>query len=234
MVAQIRVPRRGGIMARFPYVKDNRKWLKDTCRVKSPEYDNNSKHWTLSRNSLRAVIAGSIDRFGGVELYRDVSALSKCDIRCQQARGYDCDCSCYGENHGTESGGWIARGEFALIADMGDVRRVKLTYSCRMSEGDPRIYHGELYGRQYSTDMTARERWPLATAFVCTSCLTRRATVWDHCHTHGYVRAPLCNKCNTRRWEGWVIKLGRTTPDENVDMSYYDYCAYSNRKWCST
>ncbi|WP_407942534.1 endonuclease domain-containing protein [Nocardia salmonicida] len=26
--------------------------------------------------------------------------------------------------------------------------------------------------------------------------------MWDHCHAHGYVRAPLCEPCSTRHWSG--------------------------------
>ncbi|MFF0133343.1 LuxR C-terminal-related transcriptional regulator [Streptomyces mirabilis] len=32
---------------------------------------------------------------------------------------------------------------------------------------------------------------------ACAVCRTAPATVLDHCHEHGYVRAPLCQSCNT-------------------------------------
>ncbi|WP_346179938.1 endonuclease domain-containing protein [Streptomyces osmaniensis] len=34
-------------------------------------------------------------------------------------------------------------------------------------------------------------------------CVTVRASMWNHCHTHGFMREPLCNRCNARHWRGW-------------------------------
>ncbi|MZE54181.1 recombinase, partial [Streptomyces sp. SID5770] len=33
--------------------------------------------------------------------------------------------------------------------------------------------------------------------WICAVCRTSPATVLDHCHEHGYVRAPVCHSCNT-------------------------------------
>ncbi|MFE5828454.1 endonuclease domain-containing protein [Streptomyces erythrochromogenes] len=33
--------------------------------------------------------------------------------------------------------------------------------------------------------------------WVCAVCGTAPAAVLDHCHEHGYVRAPVCPSCNT-------------------------------------
>ncbi|MGW4412012.1 endonuclease domain-containing protein [Nonomuraea sp. NPDC004702] len=44
---------------------------------------------------------------------------------------------------------------------------------------------------------------------MCACCTTERAQVWDHCHTHGLVRAPPCGPCNTRHWQGWQAARGR-------------------------
>ncbi|MEU8718265.1 endonuclease domain-containing protein [Streptomyces sp. NPDC048663] len=34
--------------------------------------------------------------------------------------------------------------------------------------------------------------------WACAVCRTAPATVLDHCHEHGYVRAPVCQSCNTQ------------------------------------
>ena len=52
------------------------------------------------------------------------------------------------------------------------------------------VYNGELSGVRYRADLAGRKGWPLAARFMCAGCLGARARVWDHCHTHGFVRAP--------------------------------------------
>lgn len=52
------------------------------------------------------------------------------------------------------------------------------------------LYSGELEGTRY------RKKLPHNPGrYVCRLC-PDRATLWDHCHTHGYVRGPLCWSCN--------------------------------------
>ncbi|WP_440103722.1 endonuclease domain-containing protein [Streptosporangium sp. H16] len=66
----------------------------------------------------------------------------------------------------------------------------------------------------------------LASRFMCTGCMSARARVWDHCHTHEFVRAPLCNPCNTRHWSGWQPQHGRAPRSRNIDTSYYRWCPF--------
>ncbi|MFE7613983.1 endonuclease domain-containing protein [Streptomyces celluloflavus] len=66
---------------------------------------------------------------------------------------------------------------------------------------------------------------------MCASCMTERTTVWDHCHTHGFVRAPLCNRCNTRLWGGWRPQHGRAPHTRNLDDSYYRQCPKHESLW---
>ncbi|MCX4657442.1 endonuclease domain-containing protein [Streptomyces microflavus] len=58
-----------------------------------------------------------------------------------------------------------------------------------------RSYTGHLRGVQYAS---ARRRATRPDDYLCRLCKKRQATVWDHCHEHGYVRAPLCGSCNNR------------------------------------
>lgn len=44
---------------------------------------------------------------------------------------------------------------------------------------------------------SARTRSTRADGYLCRMCAETRASVWDHCHDHGYVRGPLCASCNT-------------------------------------
>lgn len=62
----------------------------------------------------------------------------------------------------------------------------------------PRPYNGELEGHLYSTLSRKNGISDKVAAWACAVCRTAPATVLDHCHEHGYVRAPLCQSCNTR------------------------------------
>lgn len=61
-----------------------------------------------------------------------------------------------------------------------------------------RPYNEELKGHLYS----ALSRKPgisrKVAGWTCAVCRTAPAAVLDHCHEHGYVRAPLCHSCNTQ------------------------------------
>ncbi|TBO56682.1 hypothetical protein EYS09_26660 [Streptomyces kasugaensis] len=47
------------------------------------------------------------------------------------------------------------------------------------------------------------------------------------------MRAPLCNRCNTRHWSGWQPQQGRTTQSRNLDDSYYRWCPEHADGWRS-
>lgn len=55
-------------------------------------------------------------------------------------------------------------------------------------------YPGHLRGVLYAA---LRNRTTRADDFLCRLCQQSRASAWDHCHDHGFVRGPLCARCNT-------------------------------------
>lgn len=62
-----------------------------------------------------------------------------------------------------------------------------------------RRYTGHLAGVLHGS-LTKKE----ADGFLCCLCPSpRRALYWDHCHTHGFVRGPVCASCNTFEGGGW-------------------------------
>ncbi|MGW4784876.1 endonuclease domain-containing protein [Streptomyces sp. NPDC004230] len=54
-------------------------------------------------------------------------------------------------------------------------------------------YSGHLEGALYRS----LRRTHRADGYLCSLCRERRASNWDHCHEHGFVRGPLCASCNT-------------------------------------
>ncbi|MCX4561773.1 endonuclease VII domain-containing protein [Streptomyces phaeochromogenes] len=60
-----------------------------------------------------------------------------------------------------------------------------------------RPYTGELRGQLYSVLSRKPGMSRQVAGWVCAVCNAAPAAVLDHCHEHGYVRAPVCPSCNT-------------------------------------
>ncbi|MFJ1548735.1 endonuclease domain-containing protein [Streptomyces sp. NPDC088246] len=61
-----------------------------------------------------------------------------------------------------------------------------------------RPYNKELEGQLYSVLSRKPGTSRRVAGWACAVCRTAPATVLDHCHEHGYVRAPVCQSCNTQ------------------------------------
>ncbi|MGW0547854.1 endonuclease domain-containing protein [Streptomyces altiplanensis] len=61
-----------------------------------------------------------------------------------------------------------------------------------------RLYNGELKGQLYSVLSRKPGISRKVAGWICAVCRTAPAAVLDHCHEHGYVRAPVCHSCNTQ------------------------------------
>lgn len=230
-IAQVWLPRDGQVIAKIPARKGNWRWLRQAVRIRSPRLDGD--RWHLPRNCLVKLVTAAVDRYGYIAVWRDMSRLSRCTTACLEATGVECDCSCLGAYHGENSGGWFERVRDAVVADLGEITRSVVIYGPKQDDADATVYGGELAGRRYRADRAGRHGWPRASRFMCTGCMSARARVWDHCHTHGFVRAPLCNTCNTRHWAGWQPQHGRAAPSRNLDTSYYRWCPHYGEEQCS-
>ncbi|MGW8954778.1 endonuclease domain-containing protein [Streptomyces sp. NPDC055709] len=61
-----------------------------------------------------------------------------------------------------------------------------------------RPYRGELKGHLYSVLSRKPGISRKVAGWACAVCRAAPAVVLDHCHEHGYVRAPVCQSCNTQ------------------------------------
>ncbi|MER5491155.1 endonuclease domain-containing protein [Streptomyces sp. NPDC002490] len=66
------------------------------------------------------------------------------------------------------------------------------------SADPPRPYGKELEGQLYSVLSRRPGITGKVAGWTCAVCHGTPAAVLDHCHEHGYVRAPVCQSCNTR------------------------------------
>ncbi|WP_236653308.1 endonuclease domain-containing protein [Streptacidiphilus melanogenes] len=71
---------------------------------------------------------------------------------------------------------------------------------CRVTARRP--YRGELDDHVYA--VLSRKRSLQVSEWQCAVCQEAPASVIDHCHEHGYVRAPVCASCNTRERPNYV------------------------------
>lgn len=116
---------------RLPYVKDpfaegNRAWLKRTfgSRVRI-EYDKEEKLWLVSRTHFAAAVEALAKRLGRIDVYLDFRGVERCDTRCKNARGRECDCQCLGRTHGEQgiTHGWKLVGDTTEVRSTGIKRR---------------------------------------------------------------------------------------------------------------
>lgn len=229
-IPQVWLPRDGEVIAKIPPKQGNRRWLHKTVSIRSPRLEED--RWVLPRSCLARLVTAAVDRYGHVVVTRDMSRLSSCSQSCLDAVGLDCDCSCMGVSHGSRgSGNWFSAVGEAVVSDRGEFTRTAVVYGPQGSDLDAVVYQGELADCLYRADRAGREGWPAASRFMCAGCMSVRASVWDHCHTHGYVRAPLCARCNTRHWRGWTPEHGRAPVSSNLDPSYYHWCPDYDQQW---
>ena len=78
--------------------------------------------------STQAVLPALAERFGEVDVLLEYSTTQKCDRRCREAEGDDCECSCLGEHHagGMYMHGWIEVGETTLIQPGRQLRHMRV------------------------------------------------------------------------------------------------------------
>lgn len=118
---RLRIPYEGG---------SNRRWIHATLGARiQPIYDKPTGRWLIARPHFTTLVDHLLDRFGQVDATVEFSMTRRCDVRCQEATGDDCDCSCLGEHHGGGlwGGGWIQVGETTLIRPEVQVRHMRIT-----------------------------------------------------------------------------------------------------------
>lgn len=77
-------------------------------------------YWTISREHLTEVAEAIAIRDGRVTIEMHYSTSEQCDLRCQNAEGDECTCSCEGKYHGNNHhASWIEVGDTTLVRGSG-------------------------------------------------------------------------------------------------------------------
>jgi hypothetical protein len=113
----------------LPYRPRNRAWIHTALGERiQPYWDKDQRNWAIARGHFTVLVDELLDEFGVVYASVEFSTTQKCDTRCREAQGDDCECSCLGEYHGGGlwGGGWVQVGETTLIRSETQIRHMRL------------------------------------------------------------------------------------------------------------
>jgi len=118
------------VTCQIPYEGgSNRRWIHEALGSQiRPEYNRQTREWEIARAHLLTLVEALAERFGEVDVLLEYSTTQKCDRRCREAQGDDCECSCLGEHHagGMYMNGWIEVGDTTLIQPGRQLRRMRV------------------------------------------------------------------------------------------------------------
>lgn len=124
--------RRGGsnaIRIRIPYSPNNRVWLKNGPRKREPDWSKEKKYWELPASRFNELVKMTLNRYGKVYIIQPYREQEVCSPSCIDAKGFECQCSCLGANHGSGNHqGWYEVTE-ALALKFGNAK-----LGCRLLE----------------------------------------------------------------------------------------------------
>lgn len=72
-------------------------------RCHAPVHITNGNYWELPYSRLNDLVEILAKKFGSVILMQPVMHKQVCASACMEAMGFECECSCLGENHGSRN-----------------------------------------------------------------------------------------------------------------------------------
>ena len=95
------------LRVQLPEGVDGYNWIKKGRR-NLPKWVKQYRYWKAPYAWLKILTQEALDEFGKVYLIQSFQSQEKCARVCKEATGYDCDCSCAGEYHGSNNmDGWV-------------------------------------------------------------------------------------------------------------------------------
>lgn len=89
------------LLVRFPYAEDNF-WQLRGDKQRKPVWNKWYKAWEVPLAWFNDIITFALRKFSQVYVIQTYREMEKCAPACWNARGYDCECSCMGKNHGSQ------------------------------------------------------------------------------------------------------------------------------------
>jgi hypothetical protein len=122
-----RQPHSQPVIVRLPFATDNYSWLRGSNRHK-PKWDAASQYWKTPVAWFDDLIARSLERYGKVYVLQLYKEQQKCAAACWNARGFHCECSCLGANHGSGHPG----GRWHEVSDTFAFQWDSYKFACRL------------------------------------------------------------------------------------------------------
>lgn len=123
--------RTGGLplMVRLPYREGNGDWLRNDRRRK-PTWNKRFKCWEVPKKWFDDLIHRVLRRFHRVYVIQPFRVQEKCAPACWNARGFECECSCMGANHGSNN----PAGRWYIISETLAMLWHERELACRLIE----------------------------------------------------------------------------------------------------
>lgn len=118
------------ILLRLPFFENSRTWLRDDRKTK-PIWDKEKKYWEIPKAWFNDTIERCLRKFKYIYIIQPHSVFEKCAPACWNAQGHECQCSCLGANHGSQSsnGYFIVHEAFAFRRKGNELACRLLKYS---------------------------------------------------------------------------------------------------------
>lgn len=117
------------LKVRLPFDLNNGAWLKADHR-RNPVWIKQFKCWEVPHSWFDDVIAQCLSRFSSVYVIQPYREQEKCAPACWNAKGFECECSCMGEYHGSEG----PHGRWYVVSDTFAVSWQDRELACRLIE----------------------------------------------------------------------------------------------------
>lgn len=115
------------LLIRLPYSEDNRTWLKGGNRNR-PVWDFQHKCWETPKAWFNDLVKKSLVRYKKLYIIQPYREQEKCAPACWNAIGHECQCSCMGSNHGSQS----SSNNWFVVSDSFATRWGKRELACRL------------------------------------------------------------------------------------------------------
>lgn len=115
------------VLVRIPYSPSNFEWVRGERRHK-PEWNSTYKCWETPVAWFDELVERTLRRYGRVYVIQLYKEHQKCAPACWNAKGFHCECSCMGANHGSGHPG----GKWHEVSETFAFQWGPRKYACRL------------------------------------------------------------------------------------------------------